>query len=111
MTGTVLMTFLVVLPFLLAAARAAILRLGRPAWLHRRILARAHLRPSGTPGLGMTAVEELQAFFNGNKRVQIEQRQTQLLLRDDDHSSAAPPRMGIDLEAGTAVIRRTGKQA
>ncbi|GAA1908670.1 DUF6191 domain-containing protein [Streptantibioticus ferralitis] len=48
---------------------------------------------------------ELHAFFNANKRVQIEQRRAELILRDDEQDGA-PPRMGIDLDAGTAVVRR-----
>ncbi|MFF7458070.1 DUF6191 domain-containing protein [Kitasatospora sp. NPDC008115] len=63
--------------------------------------------PAGTVagGLGMTAVEELDALFNANKRVQIEQRQAQLILRDDEHAGA-PPGAGVDLDAGVAVVRR-----
>ncbi|WP_327683747.1 DUF6191 domain-containing protein [Kitasatospora sp. NBC_00458] len=56
-------------------------------------------------GLGMTAFEELHALFSAGKRVQVEQRQARLVLRDDDHSGARP-RTGVDLETGTAVIRR-----
>ncbi|MFE6871036.1 DUF6191 domain-containing protein [Kitasatospora sp. NPDC057692] len=56
-------------------------------------------------GLGMTAVEELHALFNANKRVQIEQRQTRLVLRDDEHAGA-PPGAGVDLDAGVAMVRR-----
>ncbi|GAA3078036.1 hypothetical protein GCM10020000_74620 [Streptomyces olivoverticillatus] len=51
--------------------------------------------------------EELQALMNANKRVQIEQRHVELVLRDDV-LGAAPPRMGIDLDAGTAVVQRRG---
>ncbi|MFE5580864.1 DUF6191 domain-containing protein [Kitasatospora sp. NPDC056531] len=47
----------------------------------------------------------MHAFFNANKRVQIEQRQARLVLRDDDHDGA-PPRTGVDLDGGTTVIRR-----
>ncbi|WP_425554662.1 DUF6191 domain-containing protein [Kitasatospora putterlickiae] len=53
----------------------------------------------------MTAVEELHALFNANKRVQIEQRQAQLVLRDDERAGA-PPGAGVDLDAGTAMVRR-----
>ncbi|MFF2950601.1 DUF6191 domain-containing protein [Kitasatospora sp. NPDC057965] len=59
-------------------------------------------------GLGMTAVEELHAFFNANKRVQIEQRQARLVLRDDEHAGA-PPGAGVDLDAGVAMVRGRGK--
>ncbi|MGW7004522.1 DUF6191 domain-containing protein [Streptomyces sp. NPDC054933] len=51
------------------------------------------------------ATEELHAFFDANKRIQVEQRRVELVLRDDDQDGA-PPRMGIDLDAGTAVVQR-----
>ncbi|MFJ9950823.1 DUF6191 domain-containing protein [Kitasatospora sp. NPDC091207] len=47
----------------------------------------------------------MHAFFNASKRVQIEQRRTQLVMRDDDHAGA-PPRTGIDLDSGTAVVQQ-----
>ncbi|WP_328957412.1 DUF6191 domain-containing protein [Kitasatospora purpeofusca] len=56
-------------------------------------------------GLGMSVFEELHALFHAGKRVQIEQRQARLVLRDDDHATA-PPGHGIDLDAGTAVVIR-----
>ncbi|MFE6866597.1 DUF6191 domain-containing protein [Kitasatospora sp. NPDC057692] len=101
MSGLLLMAVLVIVPFTLAAARQVVLRSGRPGWLSRRLAART---PSGGGvGLGATATEELHAFFNANKRVQIEQRRTQLVLRDDDHTGA-PPRTRLDLELGIAFI-------
>ncbi|WP_224276979.1 DUF6191 domain-containing protein [Streptomyces sp. LS1784] len=45
----------------------------------------------------------MHAFLNADKRVRIEQRQARLTLRDDDHAGA-PPRTGIDLDGGTALI-------
>ncbi|MFB8202737.1 DUF6191 domain-containing protein [Kitasatospora purpeofusca] len=56
-------------------------------------------------GFGMSVFEELHALFHAGKRVQVEQRQAQLVLRDDDHATA-PPGHGIDLDAGTAVVIR-----
>ncbi|MGW2542848.1 DUF6191 domain-containing protein [Kitasatospora sp. NPDC001574] len=53
----------------------------------------------------MTAFEELYALFSAGKRVQAEQRQARLVLRDDDRAGA-PPRTEGDLDAGTAVLRR-----
>ncbi|MET8539085.1 DUF6191 domain-containing protein [Kitasatospora sp. NPDC004799] len=100
MAGLLFMTVLVIVPFTLASARHVVVRSGRPGWLSRRLAARA--RP-GSLGLGATATEELHALLNANKRVQIEQRQAQLTLRDDDHAGA-PPRTGIDLDNGTAVL-------
>ncbi|WP_405004004.1 DUF6191 domain-containing protein [Kitasatospora purpeofusca] len=60
-------------------------------------------------GFGMSVFEELHALFHAGKRVQIEQRQAQLVLRDDDHATA-PPGHGIDLDAGTAVVIRKREQ-
>ncbi|MGW3039270.1 DUF6191 domain-containing protein [Kitasatospora sp. NPDC001159] len=100
MAGLLFMAILVIVPFTLASIRHLVVRSGHPGWLSRRLAART--RPGGT-GLGATATEELHAFFNANKRVQIEQRQARLTLRDDEHDGA-PPRAGIDLAAGTAVI-------
>ncbi|MFD4658264.1 DUF6191 domain-containing protein [Kitasatospora sp. NPDC058444] len=102
MSGLLFMAVLVIVPFTLASIRHLVMRSGRPGWLHRRLAARTR---SGGLGLGATATEELHAFFNANKRVQIEQRRTQLAMRDDDHAGA-PPRTGIDLDAGTAVVPR-----
>ncbi|MFB7125577.1 DUF6191 domain-containing protein [Kitasatospora sp. NPDC056273] len=102
MAGLLLMAVLVIVPFTLASIRHLVVRSGSPRWLCRRLTTRT--RRSGL-GLGATATEELHAFFNANKRVQIEQRRTQLVLRDDDHAGA-PPRLGVDLGAGTAVVRQ-----
>ncbi|MFJ9691966.1 DUF6191 domain-containing protein [Kitasatospora sp. NPDC101183] len=90
-----------IVPFTFAAARNLIVRSGRPARLARRLAARA---PRTGLGLGATATEELHSFFNANKRIQIEERRTKLALRDDDHNGA-PPRAGIDLDAGVATFR------
>ncbi|MEU1372333.1 DUF6191 domain-containing protein [Streptomyces triculaminicus] len=104
MAGLLFMTVLVIVPFTFASVRYVVLRSGRPSWLCRRLAARS---PRSGVGLGATVTEELHAFMNANKRVQIEQRHVELVLRDDVQG-AAPPRMGIDLDAGTAVIRRRG---
>ncbi|WP_369184281.1 DUF6191 domain-containing protein [Streptomyces sp. Y1] len=99
------MSLPVLVPFLLASARYVVVRSGRPAGLARRLSAR-HRSATGL-GLGATATEELHALFNANKRVQIEQRQTRLLLRDDDHGDGAPPRgLRIDLDNGTVTVPR-----
>lgn len=104
MSGLLFMTVLVIVPFIFASVRYVVLRSGRPSWLCRRLAARS---PRGGAGLGATVTEELQALMNANKRVQIEQRHVELVLRDDV-LGAAPPRMGIDLDAGTAVVQRRG---
>ncbi|MFJ2581978.1 DUF6191 domain-containing protein [Kitasatospora aureofaciens] len=58
-------------------------------------------------GAGATATEELHALLYPGKRVQLEQRRVELVLRDDEHDGA-PKRAGIDLASGRAVIRRGG---
>jgi hypothetical protein len=102
MAGLLFMTVLVMVPFMFAAARYVVMRSGHPSWLCRRLVARS---PRGGVGLGATVTEELHAFMNANKRVQIERRRVELVLRDDVHGGA-PPHMGIDLDAGTARVRR-----
>ncbi|MGW0886218.1 DUF6191 domain-containing protein [Streptomyces sp. NPDC002671] len=104
MSGLLIMTVLVLVPFLLASARYVVVRSGHPDWLRRILVART---PSSGLGVGATVTEELHAFMNSNKRVQFEQRQAELVLRDDIQDGA-PPRMGIDLDSGTAVVRRRG---
>ncbi|MFF2747517.1 DUF6191 domain-containing protein [Kitasatospora sp. NPDC058048] len=105
--GLLFMAVLVIVPFTLASIRHLVVRSGRPGWLCRRLTTRPR---SGGLGLGATATEELHAFFNANKRVQIEQRRTQLVVRDDDHAGA-PPRTGVDLAGGTAVVRQRERTA
>ncbi|MFK4547034.1 hypothetical protein RKD29_006630 [Streptomyces tendae] len=95
------MTVLVMVPFLLGTVRYLIVRTGRPAWI-RRILARRSKR-SGL-GAGATVTDELHAFLNANKRVQIERQHEEQFLRDE-MDDGAPPRMGIDLDEGKAVFR------
>ncbi|MFE6050689.1 DUF6191 domain-containing protein [Kitasatospora sp. NPDC056446] len=88
--------------FLLAAARQLVLRTQRPGWVLQRL--QRHDDP-GERGVGATATEELHALLYAGKRVQLEQRRIELVLRDDENDGA-PPRTGIDLDAGTARILR-----
>ncbi|QEV53709.1 hypothetical protein CP981_20440 [Streptomyces platensis] len=88
--------------FLLAAARQVVLRSGHPKWLRRRLTGRTS---AGGVGLGATMTEELHTMWNGNKHIQLEQRRVDLTLQDNQHDGA-PPRTGVDLDAGRAVIRR-----
>ncbi|WP_042383425.1 DUF6191 domain-containing protein [Streptacidiphilus melanogenes] len=106
--GLLITSALVTVPLFVAAVRHVVVRYGHPRRLARRFAARDARRPGGGlggGGFGIAAAEELQAFFSGNKRVQLEHRQEQLTLRDDDHASGAPPHTGVDLERGTAVLR------
>ena len=58
----------------------------------------------GTP-FTTTSFEELDAFYRGTKRFELEERTIRLVIRDDQHDGE-PPFAG-DLEAGRMVIRRT----
>lgn len=71
----------------------------------RRLRARPADGSAGGRGAGATATEELHALLYPSKRVQLEQRRVELVLRDDEHDGA-PKRTGIDLAGGRAVIRR-----
>ncbi|MGP3975817.1 DUF6191 domain-containing protein [Streptomyces sp. 8N114] len=55
----------------------------------------------GARGPGATAVEELHALIYPSKRVQLEQRRIELVLREDEQDGA-PRKTGIDLDAGRA---------
>ncbi|MFF0473289.1 DUF6191 domain-containing protein [Streptomyces sp. NPDC004284] len=106
MVSLMVMAVVVLLPFLLGAARHVVLRTGRPKWVRRLLAAHAKDVPAGA---GATATDELLAFLNANKRVQIEQREEERLIRHDVQDGA-PRRTGVDLDAGTAVIRRDSRQ-
>ncbi|MEV7123637.1 DUF6191 domain-containing protein [Kitasatospora griseola] len=90
---------LVLLGFAASAARRATARWATARW--------AGVRTETGRGVGAQAGEELHALLYAGKRVQLEQRRIELVLRDDEHDGA-PPRTGIDLAAGTARIRRPG---
>ncbi|GAA1933361.1 DUF6191 domain-containing protein [Kitasatospora viridis] len=72
------------------------------AGLARRVLARA--RPAAERGAAAGATEELHALLYPGKRIQLEQRQVELVLREDEHDGA-PARHGIDLAGGRALLR------
>jgi hypothetical protein len=100
-TGLLVMAVLVMLPFGLAVARYLVLRTGRPVRLRRALARRA--RPG--QGVGVSVADELMAALNPNKRVEQEQRRTEQIVKHDAENGA-PPRVGIDLESGKAVVRR-----
>lgn len=109
--GLLLPAGLVVAFFLGAVARRLLARpAGGPGALRPGTLHPGRGRPRPRPGergAGATATEELHALLYPSKRVQLEQRRIELVLRDDEHDGA-PKRTGIDLAGGTAVIRRAG---
>ncbi|MGW7414591.1 DUF6191 domain-containing protein [Streptomyces sp. NPDC054863] len=93
----------IVVPLLLAGARRLVLRTGRPGWL-RRFVARTTVGGGGN-GAGAAVADELAASLNPNKRVEIAQRRTDELVRDDIEAGAPPHVTDIDLGEGRAVVR------
>ncbi|GAA4089563.1 hypothetical protein GCM10022214_57820 [Actinomadura miaoliensis] len=73
-------------------------------WAHRRFRLPWRKDEAGRP-ISAVAVGELDAFFHGTHRHAIDQRRSSLMLRDEEGDSG-PPRTRIDLDAGTAVVRR-----
>ncbi|MFD0690765.1 DUF6191 domain-containing protein [Actinomadura fibrosa] len=73
-------------------------------WAHRRFRLPWKRDEVGRP-VSAIAVGELDAFFHGTHRHRDEQRRSSLMLRDEE-GDAAPPRTRVDLDAGTAVVRR-----
>ncbi|MBZ6475446.1 DUF6191 domain-containing protein [Streptomyces griseocarneus] len=101
------MALIVVVPlFVLAALRKVVQRAQGRGWLPGRFQERAY----GSRGVGATATEELHALIYPSKRVQLEQRRIELVLRDDEQEGA-PRKAGIDLDAGTARLRRRARSA
>jgi hypothetical protein len=84
----------------LAAADRLALWFGRRSWLPWQRTGR-HRR-----GVSSTAFDEMHATLYAGKRMELEQRRTEELRRDDA-GDAAPPRSEIDLDRRTAFIRLT----
>ena len=94
---------LVVLLVVLAGLERFGLWAGRRSWIPWR-------RKADRPTLSAGAFDEFTASFYGTKRVEVEQRRTELMLRDDDQDGA-PPRNRIDLDRGVASLRMPTRPA
>ncbi|MER5846522.1 DUF6191 domain-containing protein [Streptomyces sp. NPDC002012] len=57
-----------------------------------------------------TGFEQLHASFSPGKQSELKERQSALLLRDDEEDGAPPNRSTVDLDNGLAVIRLPGQQ-
>lgn len=57
--------------------------------------------------ISATGFEQLHASFSPGKQNELKERQSALMLRDDDEDGAPPHRTSVDLDAGTAVVRMT----
>ncbi|WP_431683960.1 DUF6191 domain-containing protein [Kitasatospora sp. KL5] len=72
--------------------------------LRARRAGRLPWRGSGREGqVSATGFEQLHAQFAAGKHHELEQRTTTLMLRDEE-GDGAPPRGGVDLQRGTAVL-------
>jgi hypothetical protein len=88
---------LVCLLSLLAVLDQLALRAGRARWIP--------WRGTGREGqVSATGFEQLHATFAAGKQHQLDERQSSLVLRDDQ-GDGAPPRTRVDLEGGRAVLR------
>ncbi|MFE5483663.1 DUF6191 domain-containing protein [Streptomyces sp. NPDC056527] len=52
-----------------------------------------------------TGFEQLHATFSQGKQNELKERQSALVLRDDEEDGAPPHRSTVDLAGGRAVIR------
>lgn len=93
------MLFALTLPgvVVLLIALAAVERFGM--WAGRGILPWRRDRAT----VSAAGFDELTATLYAGKRVELDQRQQELVLRHDQ-LDGAPPRGGIDLDRGTAVL-------
>jgi hypothetical protein len=79
----------------LAALERLGLWAGRVSWLPWR------RKRTGTP-VSAAGFDEIGAAFYGSKRMELEHRQSQSLLRDEEADGALPNR--IDLDSGTVRL-------
>ncbi|PBC93558.1 hypothetical protein SAMN05446589_0016 [Streptomyces sp. OV198] len=90
---------LVILLTLAAFADQLLLRAGRAGLLPWRNGVRQDQ-------ISATGFEQLHASLSPGKQNELKERQSALVLRDDEEDGAPPHRTTIDLEGGTAVVRR-----
>ncbi|MGW0780167.1 DUF6191 domain-containing protein [Streptomyces sp. NPDC002913] len=55
--------------------------------------------------ISSTGFEQLHASFSPGKQSELKERQSALLMRDDEEDGAPPNRTTVDLARGTAVVR------
>jgi hypothetical protein len=76
----------------------ALLRAGRAGLLPWR-------NPARTGQVSATGFEQLHATLSPGKAHELRERQSSLVLRDDEDDGAPPHRTTVDLTSGTAVVR------
>ncbi|MFF3446446.1 DUF6191 domain-containing protein [Streptomyces sp. NPDC002667] len=55
--------------------------------------------------ISATGFEQLHASLSPGKQTELKERQSALLLRDDEEDGAPPNRTTVDLDGGIAVVR------
>ncbi len=55
--------------------------------------------------ISSTGFEQLHASFSPGKQSELKERQSALIMRDDEEDGAPPNRTSVNLERGGAVIR------
>ncbi|MBO1333708.1 DUF6191 domain-containing protein [Streptomyces sp. VRA16 Mangrove soil] len=55
--------------------------------------------------ISATGFEQLHATFSPGKQSELKERQSALVLRDDEEDGAPPAHSRVDLDGGRAVIR------
>lgn len=100
MEFAVLMTLpgLVILLTVMAFVDQLLLRAGRAGMLPWRNSARQGQ-------ISATGFEQLHAAFSPGKQNELKERQSSLLMRDDEEDGAPQNRTTVDLEGGVAVVR------
>ncbi|MEU0431966.1 DUF6191 domain-containing protein [Streptomyces sp. NPDC006290] len=89
---------LVVALTVLAFADQLLLRAGRAGVLPWRNSARQSQ-------ISATGFEQLHASFSPGKQNELKERQSALVMPDNEDDGAPPNRTTVDLEAGTVVVR------
>lgn len=89
---------LVILLTAVAFADQLMLRAGRAGLLPWR-------HSASTGQISATGFEQLHATLSPGKQHELKERQSSLLLRDDEEDGAPPNRTTVDLDEGTAVVR------
>ncbi|QFQ95276.1 hypothetical protein F9278_02685 [Streptomyces phaeolivaceus] len=55
--------------------------------------------------ISATGFEQLHASFSPGKQSELKERQSSLVMRDDEEDGAPPHRTTVDLAGGVAVVR------
>ncbi|MDG4858556.1 DUF6191 domain-containing protein [Streptomyces sp. T-3] len=90
---------LVIALTLIALVDQVLLRAGRAGLLPWRNGARVGQ-------VSATGFEQLHGSLSPGKQHELKERQSALIMRDDEEDGAPPHRTTVDLDGGTAVVRR-----